>query len=436
MAESPEPSVLLKWLRVNAHFVNIVAVIGFIVGAVLYFLSLPSVLVAFLVGGSFVALGLSIVAKVSDSGSAPVLTLGSLTNDSQVMSTEIPLFTPQPPIPIHGDVLSEIERRYELKKLEPNFIESSLENIPAHNDESGIIVRGDAPDPGESFRAYVVPYSNYSNIRKIAIAEKVSVRITYICFVGEQPKWLMIDRGAWLSEKESEFDFAVNSTPRRAIVATAEGDEHRVYAVRRDFDSEYQGPMTIREELRGSVFGVTVNLLAKSRTETAKTFSYILEIIRQPVFEVRLTNAVLWKTGRLGKFLMQGHKFWTRIHEIFMEAHTKGEAIGNYFDEEILAGEKEQEAAVAEEMKTWIKETADFIGLYLDADKKNKFLDTRPSIDNGLARVSKSAFERMGPPLRTGQAAAQQRVNLPYWTLSDSMKARLEMIEKFYKGIQ
>lgn len=347
------------------------------------------------------------------------------------------------------DVVQERGEYFELKKLEPNFTESTLENLAAHSDENGIIVRGDGGKI-ETFRAYVVPYSNYSNIRKIAPAEKVSTRLTYVCFVGDGPKHLMIDQGAWLSEKDSELDFPMNSTPRRAIIATAEGESNRVYAIRRD-DSDYKGTMMIREELYGEVFSVHVSILSNSRRVTAKNFVYILEVFRSPDFELRLTNAVLWKSEHLHNFVRESFAFSERLHEIWRDANSQvplgpptlaePPTLANMLISssrpidkidlpgslaQIRAIEREQEEPLIEGIKDWETRAADFVGLCINAEQRDKFKKSMPSIEQGFNREQKSFNYRIrltpkGPP---------PPPDLPYWTLSDAVSSRRDVLMK------
>lgn len=419
---------------------------------------LPGVVALPLAGAFGMLTVLGIVARVYVSNSQPIDT-GSLFNGVPIpwrqpvdnlalvspAQNAAPLTPRQSNPHLTEDVVQEKGEYFELKKLEPNFLEATFESLPAHNDENGIIVRGESAD-AEGFRAYVVPYSNYSNTRKIAPANKVSTRLTYICLVGDGPKYLQIERGAWLSEKDSELDFSVNSTPRRAIIAAVEGGQQSAFAIRRE-DSDYKGLMTVREPLHGEVFSVHVSILSDSRKVTAKNFVYILQIIREPTFEIRLTNAVVWKSHHLHSFVREGFTFSTKLHEVWKGAQEQvplpptpppsifsplqtalmGESdkaepfdYPNYL-KHIRAVEREQEEKLIEEMKDWESRAADFIGLYVNADQRNQFINCEPSIENGFNRVRK-------PALRLAFDRGKGTTGSDNWTLSEAVNSRTDKL--------
>ena len=206
---------------------------------------------------------------------------------------------------------------YERKPLKPNLIEQTPENVSAHQDIHGVIVKSKKTDRG-AFSALVLPFVNRSRREKVAPLARVSFRTTFKCFEGEQTSPLVIPRGSWLSERNTEIDFLANCPPQSAIIATIENEA--VYAIRRD-DSGYKGVITTRENLHGTVFGVNVELLAPSFIGAVKKRAYILEIIRERNIKLKLTYASTWQAEHLLAFMKEGYDFLAMIHRIWEDAH-------------------------------------------------------------------------------------------------------------------
>jgi len=308
--------------------------------------------------------------------------------------------------------LQALEQLVEIRKLEPNLVQLGAENLPAYEDDNGVIIVGEI-NQGETFRAVVIPYHNSEEVRsgfdlkrKVGRIENVSAQITYKYL--DSSNSLRIKRGAWLSEKESRVIFGVNET-RRLIVATLEGADNKphIYAIRRDFDSSYKGNIVIREELHGDLIAITVRIIAEAESKPIKTSELILEIAREPLVEVKVQSAQLWKWSRLGNFRSEGYKLSIRICE----------------------GEKEEQ--IVEEVKDWEMRAATFLGQHFGEQQKTNFLDAYPSIEQGLRRHHRLRSHL--PRLRENDT--RQEFILPYWTLDDSIGARTKILEECEKRL-
>lgn len=198
----------------------------------------------------------------------------------------------------HRVALEELEKEYEVKKLEPSVVDMGNEYVPAYNDDKGVIVRGLSPD-ANGFHVLVRSFGNQHPGRKVRSLKRVSFRPFFICHDRESrnnpDSGVRIHRGAWLSESEIELDFPPHCPPRRAVIVTVEGAENHVYAIRRDSDSTYKGILPVREELTGRVYTLVFGLLEDSQNRGL--FTYILEIIREPSFRLNLSEAKRWKSG-------------------------------------------------------------------------------------------------------------------------------------------
>jgi len=196
--------------------------------------------------------------------------------------------------------LAELEKEYEIKPLEPNFMDFGSDPVNAYDDGSGVIVRGESPK-GDSYPVLTRSFGNEHRLKKVRPVKRVSFALSFICFdvaATHTPKNnVTIHRGAWLTEAETEIDFPANCPPRRAVIATVQGSDNQVFAVRRDSDSSYKTILPLREELTGSIYTVIISL----RVESQKTasFQYILEIVRDPKVELRLNDVRSWKSTHL-----------------------------------------------------------------------------------------------------------------------------------------
>jgi hypothetical protein len=351
-------------------------------------------------------------------------------------------------------LLDELEEEYELKKLKPHFVDQGNEYVEAHNDEKGVIVRGSSPDR-ETFHVLARSFGNEHPREKVKSVKKVSFRPVFICFDRETKNkasaGVRIHRGAWLSEAEIEVDFRPHCPPQRAIIVTAEGSEKHVYAVRRDFDSTYKGILPLREELTGRVYTVVLTLLEDSKNSA--TFQYILEIIREPGFDLRLTNAAVWKSEHIQKFFREGIVFSERLHQIWKDVHEQfptppAEPVTNRFflsgayNSEpfdyvknaslVRAAEREQEEKMLDEIKDWETRAADWVDLFIGAEQRDKLLTSVPSIEGGFNRVQKSRFGLRMPSLEGKPAPPPP---LPYWQLSDAVSSRTDVLMKMMQQL-
>jgi hypothetical protein len=209
----------------------------------------------------------------------------------------------------------------------------------------------------------------------------------------------------------------------------------------------------LREELTGGVYTVFVSLLVESRN--SKAFQYILEIIREPGFEIRMTDAAHWKFSHLDKFVNEAHALLNRVHEIYMDAHnqvpappTKPASFASIFSAEfnkteafdypayfarIRAIERDQEEKLLDDINDWQSRAADFLDLYIGAGQRDQFVNSSPSIEDGFNRVEKSPLRRIRIGSKGGLESAPPE--LPYWTLGDAVMARLNQLGKVVKQL-
>jgi hypothetical protein len=441
MADSPSS------LRIAADIGGAAGLAGLVLTAVLYFFSLPSPLLLLLGGVSFGAFCVGLLGKVFLSNNLSFETLGNLHRERALGDSASPTERPSPeadrvpiarqsePSAIFGSSLEEIERHYELKKLNPNLYSTSLdpEVVAARYDQQGVIVVGFAETPN-TFNAHVVPITNGGKDR-VGQAKKVWAQITFRDLQESNSR--TVHRGAWLSEKETEIDFPANCSPRRLVLITVEGTEPmHVFAVSRDFDSSYQGTVTMREELKGEMYKFTIRLFREGDPKYIKTFEYILQIGHLPggPFAPTLSHAYFWQRKHLYAFGSQGHDFMTKIHGIYMEGQTEakkaseaGSPIENFLSTARAVEEREEERML-EEIKVWETRAADFIGLHTGMEQKGKFLNAVPSIEEGFKRMRKTLAYRLSrldapPPL-------------PFWTLSESISARTNQLGKLAEELK
>lgn len=335
---------------------------------------------------------------------------------------------------------------YDRKPLKPNLVEQTPEDVSAHQDIYRVIVKGKESDSG-SFNVLAVPFVNTSHKDRVAPIKNVSFRTAFRCYEGEQSAPLLIPRGSWLSEKNIEIDFPANCAPRSAIIATIE--DKTVYAIRRD-DSEYKGVITTREELRGTVFSVTVELLAPSLVGTIKKCVYILEVIRaEEDVKLKLGYASLWKGERLYAFIKEGYDCLTKIHDIWKVAQdqvpfptvdTSKPFFPNYalgalkqsepFDyaaatARLRSIEREQEEKLLDAINNWEARAADFVKLHISPKQHDQFISIVPSIEAGFNRAEKGRSFKLLPRIAS---AKDNPPELPYWTLYEAVKRRTDKL--------
>jgi hypothetical protein len=360
--------------------------------------------------------------------------------------------------------LEEIERHYELKKLEPNLQSTSLdpEIVAARFDKEGIILVQPLPEAEGTFDAHVVPLTNAGTSR-VGEAKKVRARITFRDFdqSGEQSQSGTVHRGAWLSEKETEIDFPPYCSPRRLVLITVEGKEppFRVFSISRDFDSSYNGTLTMREELHGEFYEFKVALFDQAHaTKPLRTFEYILQISHLwGAFSVSFSQALFWKSKHLHGFIKEGFAFSAKVHEIWEDAQKQvpfppvdpnrpiflnyaliGADKSEPFDyaaaqARIRAIEQEEEGKLLDAIKNWEAKAAEFVGRFISADHRDQFLKCGPSIEDGFNRTQKSVFRRLRfAPLGKEPPPPEP----PYWMLSDAISSRTEKLMKISEQLK
>jgi hypothetical protein len=372
--------------------------------------------------------------------------LGKRVNDLEQKPEQVPL-TPVSMFEIEQAMERFMAQHYDIKKLEPNFVDMGDEYVEAYNDDKGVIVRGSSHDKDNAFHALVRSFGNEHPRDKVRSLQRVSFRLNFICFdraTRNEATAINIHRGAWLTEAEIEIDFPAHCPPRRAVIVTAEGADNRVYAVRRDSDSTYKSILPLREELTGSIYKVFVTLLVESRN--SKNFQYFLEITREPSIQIRLTNAAIWTSGHLQKFVREGITFSERLHEIWKAVQDKfptpptkprthfllAPMEADKFDyaensARIRAAELEQEQKMVDEIKDWEERAHDWVDLFFGAEQSDKIFQSKPSVEDGLNRVSKPlshSFQMVRPEVPPAPP------RLPYWTLSDAVSTRIDHLMK------
>ena len=310
---------------------------------------------------------------------------------------------------------THLDAKYEYRKLEPNLVSPEGKTLSAHNDENGVIVVGEGSQE-KSFRAMVIPYHNSDKARrilgsdpnrKVRAVEKVSAQIAYKYFDNRNS--LNIKRGAWLSEKESRVSFGVNDT-RSLIIATIEGtptNRPAVYAIQRDFDTEYKGSIARREELHGDLLAVTVRLIAEMESKEIGVYEYIMEIVREPQIEVTLHQKFFWQHSRKHDFMMEGYGFLKRLQN------------------------NENEEQMIEDVKDWEASAATFIGRHIGERQKTSFLSSSPSIEEGLQKASRFVprLSRPDSPIQPLPRVAAIGGEFAHWTLYDSIRVRIDKLD-------
>ena len=408
MAESSSQ----RFWKVSERIGTILGLGGVVVTAIAYLLAAPTGFLIFAGGLSVGILLLVLTSHFILSVTQP-LELGGIFQGEAIPSRRVLEVSEKPQSPTPPSTLPERpDDYYERKQLKPNLVERAPEIVLAREDDYRVIVKitGGYRD---NFPTLVLPFTNTSRKEKVAPLERSVFQIDYQCYVGEEASTFAIPRGSWLSEKDTEVDFPANCLPRNAILATIEGEEKTVYSIRRD-DSSHQGVITTREELRGTVFGVRVTLLAPSVIGAVKKCSYILEIIRNEDVKLRLSPVTSWKSEHLSNFLKEGYDFLTKLHEIWKDAYEQvpfpppvdtGQGFfRNYalnksdtrepFDYDgatarVRAIEREQEGELLDAIKEWETKAADFVKVYFGAEQGEQFIKSVPSFDEGFDRAKR-----------------------------------------------
>lgn len=360
-----------------------------------------------------------------------------------------------PPTPITSrdlptDLIKQIEEEYDLKKLEPNFIDRGCEYVEAHNDEQGVIIRGANPD-GETFHALVRMFGNEHPRNNVKSLKRVSFRLNFICFdraTRNKSQSVNTDRGAWLNEAQTEIEFAAHCPSKRAVVVTVEGSDNQVSVIRRDSDS-YKGIHPLREKLAGSIYTVFLTLLDESRNN--KSFQYILEIIREPGFELRLNESAIWKSRHLRAFMDEGFEFIKKLHAIWEDAHQQvplppptpvRELFPNYaiprpekeesppvvdFFEAVRqrdAIQRAREETLIETLEDWQTRVAAFLELWFTKEQSDKFVNCVPTFEDGLNCKPRGS--------RLSRAFARRDTKAPvepeHWGLADAVSRRYDVL--------
>lgn len=459
------------WLSIHADAFGViggVVLVLTLIPTIAKWLPWPWFLIPLTIGATLFCVW--VFARVFIVNSEPLLAIGYTPNKFVTLRNENPVFLKPKGhvrevsvLPSSSErprtLLEELEQEYDVKKLEPSLLEFGSEYVTAHNDENGVIVQSQSAR--DMFPVLVRSFGNQHPRDRVKSLKRVSFRLDFICFdraVMNQSKIIRIHRGAWLNEASVEVEFPAHCPPRRAVVVTVEGAESKVYAVRRDSDSTYKGIMPLREELTGDIYTVSLTLLVESKN--AKSFQYILEIIREPTVELRLNNAYVWKSTHLLNFIKEGYKFLDNINRIGKEAReqvplpelpevSQYSLLSNAFKrrlegvetpdisellKRISAIEREQEEKILDLIKDWESRAREWVDRFIGAEARDKILQSGPSFDIGLNRGRKSALQLMGPPTRAGKEPSPPQ--LRYWTLSDAVGARVDALTNIEKQLQ
>lgn len=365
----------------------------------------------------------------------PLQTIGYSTSDPSPTVGEAA--TTRPLEHIQPAALDVDLDSYELTKLVPNVTSTTVdpEDVPAHNDDHGIIVAGSAGE--KTFRCFVVPFTNAKQRGRVASAKKVRGRIYLRGFAGWERT---IHRGAWLSEKETEIDLVPNCPPRRFILITVEGA--RVYSISRDFDSAYKGAVITREELVEDSYEMTLTLAGADQQAPIKQCKYILEIARTPTLAVKVSHAYFWLSDHLYSFGRTGYDFLEKLNVIYMNAfktatdyYVAHDKPMTDFGVHVREVEMQQQGEIVDEIRAWETEAASFIERHFGLEEKKKFVEGKPSIDAGFEQRRKTGFERLST-IKVGDPGTETVNSLPDWALRDSVFVRLMKIKELREGLR
>lgn len=196
---------------------------------------------------------------------------------------------------------------------EPNIVCELTETIDAHRGYGGIVFEGDEPPPVVRFehnnnvRAVVARYRNKVRLdgKPIGGRGNVSAQVTYTPYDGS--KRLEVNRTTWLSDDKFRVVFGIND-PHALVVAAYDG---RLYSVQEDTH-----PIAEKKVkdilLSGDLFSVCVNLVFEEDSKIISTRHFMLEVTRQGVFKVVLTETFEWKREKLASFGLEAHNMIKR----------------------------------------------------------------------------------------------------------------------------
>jgi hypothetical protein len=113
-----------------------------------------------------------------------------------------------------------------------------------------------------------------------------------------------------------------------------------------------------------------------------------------------------------------------RLYEISSDAHQKGEALGDFFNADVLAESKKREEETAVQIESWIQEVAEFIRLFIGEQEGKKFPEMWPTVQMGLEHKYRLVLT---PPGET------KTRTLHYWTLHDVIEVRMTRLRDIMK---
>jgi hypothetical protein len=142
----------------------------------------------------------------------------------------------------------------------------------------------------------------------------------------------------------------------------------------------------------------------------------------------------------LGVLQDAGYKLIFQAYDIGKARHEKVMALR--FDDpnvaDAYAEENQQRAQLAEAVRIWEQSAGDFLALHYGKEKGEEFLNTTPTIEQGLQRVRKGWQYRirLTPPSKdvTGEQKSQT-TDTPNWDLTDSIDVRIKKLDKLTKAL-
>lgn len=197
-----------------------------------------------------------------------------------------------------------------------NLICKRISYLPAHNLE-GILREGHLPYNHElNVVVIVAEISNdFDPTRKVADLRNVSAEIFYESTSGNKIK---VSRGSWLSEGSYHIDLNVNDTERLIIVFFFEDYNHVFF-----FEREWTGDNSIENrtrKLEGDLIDIKVRIINESSGTVFKEFDFRLTVVREPEFDVILTESIqgerdkqLALMQRLNIFIEEGNQILNKI---------------------------------------------------------------------------------------------------------------------------
>jgi hypothetical protein len=155
----------------------------------------------------------------------------------------------------------------------------------------------------------------------------------------------------------------------------------------------------------------------------------MLSVNRETEFKIELISAKFWMFERYD-FANEGHDLVVKAYQLVtktLDESLETMKTGNMDLTAIHAKEREEEISLAAEAKEWQRRAAEFIGVHRDEEQKKSFLISKPSIEEGLNRVKKHAFDFLPKPGEESEAVRKSN-----WTLLDSLKASTEKLSKIF----